>query len=558
MAPTLGELSSSKSREVNPIISEVSIFKQLIKERKEPLDLVRELLSNSGAKEVGARSIEISYTKDKEGHIFEIQDDGCGMTYSGNVNLPMRLDRFLGLGLSGIIGKEADEFSWKGLGSKLSYQSRRVEIETCPGGNHPLMDVRINEPWETINNNNIPKPRITEHPAENRHFTKIRVIGHPPHRLEEPFTFQEIKNFLLHRTFAGYTRKRDTEPKIILSVLGKVDELGFGFPEFRGIDFDSFSHSGFKLDENSQTLYINVAPKSSKQRPIRLKGFITWDAYKFGLSSDDLNTGLILSVKGIPYFKLNMEDYGSTTIRTARPGEKNVCLILECDWIQDDMNISRSALVDSPNSLELVKIASELFNQIETSQEFLSFRTIPEKGKVEVQSGILAEQKRLIEQKDQTWVVYQDVANEKPPVVLLREPKNEEEVNAIIWKMEAIGALPFAEFRSLAYIGASKGPDMLANFLEDKNGEPHRAAVIEVEHNFYNYKTHGHAPTQYPKVICWDAPTSGRKAKIVKTQKPFKWTFSTDDYQVHIYVIKNMPGIKVMTREELQEKGINI
>jgi hypothetical protein len=558
MAPTLGDLVSSKSKEVDPIFSEVSIFKQLIKERKEPLDLVRELLSNSGAREVGAKNIEISYTKDKEGHIFEIQDDGCGMDYSGKVDIPLRLDRFLGLGLSGIIGKEADEFSWKGLGSKLAYQSRRVEIETSPGGNQPLMEVRINEPWETINNNKLPRPRITEHPPEGRHFTKIRVVGHPPHRLEQPFSFQEIKTFLFHRTFAGFTRRRELEPRITLSVLGTVEDLGFGFPEFRGIDFDNFPLSGLKLDESNDTLFINVGPKSSKQKQVRIKGFITWDAYKFGLSSDNLNIGLILSVKGIPYFSLSMEEYGSSIIRTARPGEKKVCLILECDWIQDDMNISRSGLVDSPNSLELKRVATEIFHQIETSPEFLTFRTIPEKGKVEIQSGILAEQKKLIEQKDQMWVVYQDIANEKPPVVLLREPKNEQEVNAIIWKMEAIGALPFAEFRSLAYIGASKGPDMLANFLEEKSGEPNRAAVIEVEHNFYNYKTHGHAPSQYPKVICWDIPQSGRKAKIVKTQKAYKWTFSTTDYQVHIYVIKNMPGIRVMSRDEMEEKGITV
>lgn len=242
---TFGDSISGKSKEVALIINEVSIFKQLIKERKEPLDLVRELLSNAGAKEVGASKIEISYTKDKEGHIFEIVDDGCGMNYTGNINMLGRLDRFLGLGISGITGKESDEFSWKGLGSKLAYQSRRVEIETCPGGNHPLMEVKINEPWKTINDNNIPKPRITQHPADQK-GTKIRVIGHPPHRLENPFTFQEIKTFLLHRTFSGFTHEREKEPQIILSVLGKIEELEFGFPEFRDINFDSFANIGLK------------------------------------------------------------------------------------------------------------------------------------------------------------------------------------------------------------------------------------------------------------------------------------------------------------------------
>lgn len=66
----------------------------------------------------------------QDGHVFEVSDDGCGMGYTGNKDFPGRLDRFLGLGLSAIVGQKSDEFSWKGLGSKLSYQSKRVEIET--------------------------------------------------------------------------------------------------------------------------------------------------------------------------------------------------------------------------------------------------------------------------------------------------------------------------------------------------------------------------------------------------------------------------------------------
>jgi hypothetical protein len=124
MSNTIADALKAKSREVSPAFSEVAIFKQLIKERAHPLDLVRELLSNAGAEEVGAKKIEIGYTQDKDGHIFEVADDGCGMSYTGSTELPGRLDRFLGLGLSGIVGHQSDEFSWKGLGSKLSYQSR--------------------------------------------------------------------------------------------------------------------------------------------------------------------------------------------------------------------------------------------------------------------------------------------------------------------------------------------------------------------------------------------------------------------------------------------------
>ena len=552
---TIGDAVKSQSREVKPAVSEVAIFKHLIKERVHALDLIRELLSNAGAEQVGAKRIEISYTQDKDGHIFEIVDDGCGMNYTSNDSIPGRLDRFLGLGLSGIIGLDADEFSWKGLGSKLSYQSRKVEIETCAGDPHGLYVVLVNEPWESLNNNKVPRPRINEHPSSHK-GTKIKVTGHPPHRKEAPFTFDQLKNYLLHRTCAGYTSKRKYEPEILLSVLGRTEIIPFGFPEFKSIDFDSFEHEGVKLDVATQTLFINVTPKSSKSMRVRLKGFVTWNASHYDLSKNNLNTGLILSVKGIPYFTLNMEEYGATSIRTARPGEERTCLVVECDGIQDEMNISRSALVDSANTVELKKIVTELFQRVESSDVYLSFRTLPERNKVEKQGGILAEEKRKIEQPDQNWVVYEKASDVY--TILIREPQNEQEVNALIWKLEALGALPFENFNTLAYIGASKGPDLLANFQEDKASEPFRATIIEIENNFYNYKTHGHTPTQYPKVLCWDIPASGRKAKINKTQKPYKFTLSTDEYQVHIYVIKYMDGIKVLSRTDLEKRGIKI
>jgi hypothetical protein len=552
---TIGDIIKSQAKEIDPFIAEISVFKQLIRERVHPLDLVRELISNAGAIEIDASNIDISYTIDKDGHIFEIKDDGCGMNYTGNNQCPGRLDKFLGLGLSGIMGIKADEFSWKGIGSKLTFQSKKVEIETCMGDPHPSYSITINEPWETINRNLKPKPRITEFSTEGK-GTKIRVIGHPPHRQEDPFSFPEIKTFLLHRTFVGYTHKRNKCPSINLSVLGSRETLKFGFPEFDTINFDSFESTGLLLDEKSKTLFLNMRPQKNKSMNICIKGFITWDAERYDLSTKNLNTGLILSVKGIPYFNLDMEEYGVTSIRTARPGENKTCLIVECDSIQEDMNISRSGLVDSAKTLEFKKIVSEMFYDIESSSEYLTFRKLQEKEKHERQSDILAEEKRLIESEDQNWVVLEEGG--KTPVVLIREPKNEEEVNALIWKLEALRALPFEKFCSLAYIGASKGPDLLVNFQEEKGSEPHRATVIEIENNFYNYKTHGHTPSQYPKVICWDMPSSGRKIKPNKASKPYKFTYDTDEFQVHIFVLKLMPNIKVYSRKELKDKGIYI
>ena len=126
---TIGDFFVSKKEHIDPIFQEVAIMKQLILEQTHPLDLIRELISNAGAREVGANNIKITYYIHPEyGHVFEVEDDGCGMNFTNRKELPGRLDRFLGLGFSAVAGLDADEFSWKGIGSKLTYNSRRIEI----------------------------------------------------------------------------------------------------------------------------------------------------------------------------------------------------------------------------------------------------------------------------------------------------------------------------------------------------------------------------------------------------------------------------------------------
>lgn len=543
---------SSESKELELLKNEIGIFKNLVQEQKHSLDLIRELLSNSGAREVGASQIEVNYTSAKEGHIFEVSDDGCGMNFTGNASIPGRLDKFLGLGMSAIIGEKSDEFSWKGLGSKLAYRSRRVEIETR-FASHPFYIVRINEPWSSLDRNLMPKPQKSEfRDSDEKPGTRIKVFGHPPHRQEEPFSFNEIRTYLLHRTFAGYTKERDNPPRIILSVLGRTEELDFGFPEFKGIDWPD----GIMLDKDKKRLVVNIVGNGPKIGPVRLKGFLVWEGDKYQLGKSNLNIGLIISSRGIPYFDLNLEEYGSTSIPHANPGIEKTCLVVECDGIHSKMNISRSDLIDCAETVEFRKTVRKLFEQLESSAIYKEFRQIPKATKAVASADNLFIEKKAIESEDQNWVILQ--RSGQSPLILIREPKSEAEVNALIWKLEVLNALPFEKFQTLAYVGAKQGPDLLVNFQEEKGSEPLRAAVVEVENNFYNYRVHGHKPSQYPKIICWDIPSSGRKVRLTKTTKKYKWTVNLEEFQVHVFVIKNMEGISVLSRRELKEMGVDI
>lgn len=548
---TIGDFSVAQSRDVDPFVHEVALMKQLIQERTHRLEMLRELLSNAGSREVNAREIKLTYyVHPIYGHTFEIADDGCGMNFTNDVRMPGRLDRFLGLGLSAIAGLEADEFAWKGLGSKLAYQSRRLEIDTYNG--NAAYSAVVNEPWQTIENGNKPRPQVTETSPESGQSlgTTIRIYGHPPHKEEEPLKFEDIADYLAHRSFAGYTRERTSPPRIILTVQNRTEEIPFGWPEFRRVP--SPAPEGTVIVEPPITLSRNVR---GTNRPVQLqiRGFYTWDDADYGLAPIHLNTGLVLSVKGIPYIRLDMKELASGQLAVANPGEGKCCLVVECDAVHTEMNLSRSGLVDSPVSDLFKRLVSEGIGQLENSPRHRAFRLVPKRRKDRIGATELQERKEELESPTQAWVYYQGDPT-AGPIRLLREPRNETDTLAILWKLEALGALPFSTFSTLAYSG--KGADLIVHFQEDDSSNPERYATFEVEYRFFNFKEHGHLIPQFPTVICWEVNPKP-KLHVKKTSKPFKQVVQLEETTLRIYTLKGIPGVFVATDEEIRQREAN-
>jgi hypothetical protein len=545
---TIRDHIEAKGEEHDPVIHEIAIAKQIIQERKGPLDLLRELISNAGAREVGATEINISYTMAKEGHVFTVEDDGIGMDYTNNAFIPGRLDKFFGLGLSEIVGIKGDEFSWKGLGSKLAYQSRSVEIETYHCGGDVIRAL-INEPWESIEHNRKPKPIVFRYDPEptQRTGAKITVIGHPPHSKGEPYTFDMIKNYLQHRTFVGFTRERQDPPKITLSVMGRTEEIPFGFPEL-----DYFAAALAKGTEKTDEVVSRNLEGKSVGIHVRLKGIYTWDDKDYGLSDRYFNTGMILSVKGIPYFRLPMRELGSRALAISNPGEGKCCIVVECDEIQKVMNISRSDLIDDPVTNLFKDTVQRLIKKIEDSEEHRAFRSVAIRRKEKKGAEELDERKAKLEKARQPYVIYEDPETGEA-VVLGVEPMSEGDALNILWKLEAMRKLPFAKFQTLHY--SPKGPDLVVHFRETETSETEKYCVIEAERLFTNYKVHEHHPPQFPKVICWELGKSV-KVRIEDTDIRYKKKAVVDGVEVAVYLLRYLPGIKVMNKGRLEEEGL--
>ncbi len=379
------------------------------------------------------------------------------MDYTGNVQIPGRLDRFLNLGLSTIVGLKGDEFSFKGIGSKLAYQSRRVEIQTWTGQG-PVFKVEINDPWTTLHQlRTKPNPHIYRWPTTHgaKRGTTIRVFGHPPYH-SEPFGFDELYYYLKHRTFAGFTKDRANPPKITLKALGREDEIRVGFSVLDHLKGTATAGTVFVKGLE----IIKTLPGTNKTIRISLKGLYTLDRKVYGLEDARHNTGLIVSVLGIPYFSLELRQYAPGRALGILPGPKNTCLIVECDALVAEMNIGRSGLTDSEVKRAFEAALMEGLQKIADRDEFKKFSKIPEARKFSKDAEYLTERQEHLQSPNQVWVWFQlkDGRWER----IHRKPENETDTLAVMWKLErAEGGLPFAEFKTLEH--SPSGTDLICH-----------------------------------------------------------------------------------------------
>ncbi|HID29007.1 MAG TPA: hypothetical protein EYP19_03280 [Desulfobacterales bacterium] len=133
------------------------------------------------------------------------------------------------------------------------------------------------------------------------------------------------------------------------------------------------------------------------------------------------------------------------------------------------------------------------------------------------------------------------------------EPVTEGDALNVLCKLEALGGLPFDKFQTLHC--SPKSPVLVVHFRETETGNTEKYCTIEAERLFTNYKLHGHHPPQFPKVICWDFGKSV-KVRIEETDIKYKKKAIIDSTEVAMYLLKHMPGIKVLTKDRLEERGL--
>ncbi len=548
----MAEITEHEAESVESEIHKASLVKQVVKNRNHVLDVVREALSNMCAPEVGATEVRVKYYRSEYGATFVFEDDGCGMAYSGEEDNPKRLDRFIHLGFSGAAGLDSDKFSHKGLGSKLLLDCKELVVETWNGDpDEPVYEAKVRNPRSKLFDSDepqLPEFSIIRRDAEEHESkgTKIMAKGYAGGDID--FSREEIEQYLYYYSVVGSTEEEqvDNLPTVYLNFKGDSKELVPGFPWIE-------SESDWRTVIVDPPIESSVQSKKTETEvTVTLKGGFTMNTGnpKYGLSIHRGNVGIFVSVNGIPYFRLPYDDtYTGDNFKNIY--KKFTCFVVECDELHEVLTIDRSSTTQDNDILPAFqKACRQAFSKLAEREEYNEFHRNRREETQRERAELLSERKEALRSGEMGYVYldltetsdvkFSDDHGERK--LIHRVPSGENDTLSLLWKLEALGALPFEKFVTLEHT-ANKGIDTIVNYQVDGMSEPNEFVACEIESKFENFERHGHYPGQSSIIICWEVehPNVNHLEKL--NEYTYRATF--DEHSIDVYELKNIPGLSV-------------
>lgn len=544
-------METSKSVKIKPQIHELSAFKQIMESRSHPLDMLREAISNMMAPEVGASEIRVQhYSHPEFNSSFILKDDGIGMTFTGDNQNPGRLDRFIGLAFSSVAGLDADYWGWKGLGSKLMLNCNKLFLESWTGN--------IKDEYVLLNVINPRNSLLSEPPIAPDYFltkrkaldsdmkgTKIEIFGYDGGK--KVYSMDETERYLYWNTAIGLTKQIEHKPIVLLKINSEEKELSIGYKYIKTQYHEDGSRDwrtvAIKNPINKYTK-INV-DGIEKEINVVLKGGFTLDTGKFGLSPFRYNTGLRLSVKGIPYFQFPFYEYKGKKFQQY----KDLCsFVVECDEIESKLNLDRSNISnqmgDDPIVQTFRRLTSKCFDDFTELPEYKEFELNKRKEDERNKATAVRKRQTMLSNPNQEFVCIEEKSQIK---ILHRVPdKSEMHTLCVFWKLEALGKLPFENFITWEHT-KKDGIDVIASFQIDEESSLENFVPIEFEAIFENYINHEHNPKQTKCIICWEISNKSKLRRI----NDFFYYYDVESVSIPVYEIKSFPDVIIRQYSEL-------
>ena len=520
------------STDVGMSVNIWDLVSQVIESRRDSRDVIREFLSNSTAQEVDSKNIKIiCYNDPNYGPSIIFSDDGIGMDYTGDMNHPGRLDRFMAVAYGAHAGFSSDEFGYKGLGSKLSQNCRRLEVKTCFRTNNENYFIFVDEPIKILRENKQPIYKIVKGAGLATSGTEIKVLGYEYGENSKLFIKDKLLTYLFFNTIIGNTKER-IMPKITLKIENDEIELKTGFRYIR------------EPDPKSWKTYAILNPieklieRNGKRAKVILKGGYTLETGNENITDDFTlrsgTCGLFLSIKGIPYVQLDINTFrGSfSTLQY-----KFCRFVAECDELFDHMDFARNTYLEN----EVTKLFEEAlrgcFNTLAETPEYKNFLKERDDQSRKDERESLDKRREMLQKADQKYVYYN---NNK----IHRVPQNEHDTLALLWKLEGAKALPFDHFLSLEHTPQA-GIDIIAEYREMQASQTKYFAPIEVEFILENFILHKHSAYQVEAIICWEINDEINCRK--DDNNTYKYYSKISGQEVPIFVLSKIDKIDIRT-----------
>ena len=216
---------------ITPKVDETQEFIEIANDFSNPLDLVREAISNAYDAKASEIKIKFEVENDYGESVLKItiEDNGSGMNREG-------LQSFFDLGNS-LRRNDRESIGEKGHGTKVFFNSKKIEVITWQEGTefHAVM----NEPFRNLYDRKIPIVEVEEKESETKTSgTIIKIKGYNNNRRDK-FTHEILKDYIIWFTKHGSIDKAFEPDKyktiLFLQGLGKDDyekiDWGHIFPD---------------------------------------------------------------------------------------------------------------------------------------------------------------------------------------------------------------------------------------------------------------------------------------------------------------------------------------
>lgn len=552
----------SKVYQITPTVDQAQEFIEIANDFSNPLDLVREALSNSF--DAGASFVEVLFSVVEESGEktlrIELKDDGHGMTRDG-------LQSFFDLGNSPRRG-DSSKIGEKGHGTKVYLNSSRIEVNTVAEGKR--LQAVVTDPFKRLHKRHIPIVEVTESDVEpdTPTQTEIVIYGYNNNRRDR-FTHERLKDYVLWFTKFGSVEtafgKPNALPTLILKGLDSDDPEPIPF----GHSFPNESHDLKKLFEE----HVVYAPNYYCKRIVQEGSLV---------NHPEIRYQAVFSVEGsrVKY------DYNSMLRRQgyqAPPGaytvQERYGLWLCKDFIpvqrKNEWITSRGSeytkfhaffnchdLRLTANRGSVDNTPTEILNDIREEVSRIYARVIESddwRGLDWLESEVLAYRTTEKEKKDFDWrmekVNRANIADLDGHVLV--EPKRESGVYSLFVQLSVLRPELFP-FQILDY-ETHEGIDVIVK--GDKNTPINQAKLFYVEFKHYLTNNFNHSFANLHSIVCWDTEIKhdevvtdingeNRKMQISQPEKDGDTTeYYLDNprqpHKIRVYVLKDFLKAKL-------------